>query len=223
MGMWHEDGMQAGFERRVDVRFRAVANHPGAPRIEPALIHQAPIGRGILLLHDGRMTEEASQAGAVDLQLLLLGMALGKQRQAMPASQIFEGFGNARDHFHGALEDAPGKRHHGVQVRRADGALRQVLVALLQVAGKVQGAVAVYAIVGLFDLIQYATHLWRRESGMVQESDKLLERALEVDIVLPERVVGVDQKELAGHRRGGLGARRKGTSNTASTSTGTPP
>src|ERR1035438_2680832 len=76
MGVWHEDRIQAGCERRIDVRFRAVANHPGAPRVEPALIHQAPIGRGILLLHDGRMTEEASQAGAVDLQLLLLGMAL---------------------------------------------------------------------------------------------------------------------------------------------------
>ena len=36
------------------------------------------IGRRILLLHDRRVREVSPQAGAVDLELLLVGMALGE-------------------------------------------------------------------------------------------------------------------------------------------------
>src|ERR1022692_4887793 len=62
---------------------------------------------------------------------------------------------------------------------------------------------------------------------MVQERHKLLERALEVDVVFPERVVGIDDQILAVHGCGcgfgfGRGARWKGISKMASTSTATP-
>src|ERR1035438_6944532 len=62
---------------------------------------------------------------------------------------------------------------------------------------------------------------------MVQERHELLERALEVDVVFPERVVGIDDQILAVHGCGcafgfGRGARWKGISKMASTSTATP-
>src|ERR1017187_651281 len=56
---------------------------------------------------------------------------------------------------------------------------------------------------------------------MVQILDKLIECPLEVDVVFPQRVVGIDDQELACHL-GTLGARRNGISITASTSTGWP-
>src|ERR1017187_5476210 len=62
---------------------------------------------------------------------------------------------------------------------------------------------------------------------MIQECHKLHERALEVDVVLPQRVVGIDDQILAVHGCGcgfgfGRGARWKGISKMASTSTATP-
>src|ERR1035438_152932 len=62
---------------------------------------------------------------------------------------------------------------------------------------------------------------------MIQERHELLERALEVDVVLPQCVVGIDDQILAVHGCGcgfgfGRGARWKGISKMASTSTATP-
>src|ERR1035437_8124220 len=56
---------------------------------------------------------------------------------------------------------------------------------------------------------------------MIQERHKLLERTLEVDVVFPERVVGIDDQVLAVHCFG-RGARWNGISKMASTSTATP-
>jgi hypothetical protein len=90
MGVRNEDRVQARFQRRIDVGFRAVARHPRALRIDAALLHQRPVGGHVLLLHDGRVAEVSAQARAVDLQLLLVGMALGKQRQIVPRRQVFQ-------------------------------------------------------------------------------------------------------------------------------------
>src|ERR1035437_1398565 len=56
---------------------------------------------------------------------------------------------------------------------------------------------------------------------MIQKRHKLLERTLEVDVVFPERVVGIDDQVLAVHCFG-RGARWNGISKMASTSTATP-
>src|SRR5678816_2679996 len=45
-------------------------------------------------------------------------------------------------------------------------------------------------------IIQHFPHLLRRELMMIQKRDETRDRALEVDIVLPERVVGVDEEIL---------------------------
>ena len=47
------------------------------------------------------------------------------------------------------------------------------------------------------DFIQHRPHFYRRHAGVRQEIAKLVERTLEVDIVLPQRVVGVDDQVLA--------------------------
>jgi hypothetical protein len=46
------------------------------------------------------------------------------------------------------------------------------------------------------DIIQHSTNLIRREFVVIQERDKARDGALEIDIVLPKRVVGVDEEGL---------------------------
>src|SRR5260370_41407268 len=75
--------------------------------------------------------------------------------------------------------------------------------------------------VGLLHVVQYVAHLSRPHRRMVQKRHKLFERALKVDVVFPQRVVGIDDQVLAVHWFS-RGARWKGISKMASTSTGTP-
>src|SRR5262249_40510253 len=72
-----------------------------------------------------------------------------------------------------------------------------------------------------FDIVEDIADFRWRELGVIEESYELVEGAFEVDVVFPERVVRVDDQVLRSHRRS-LGARRKGTSKTASISTGSP-
>jgi len=46
-------------------------------------------------------------------------------------------------------------------------------------------------------LVQHVAHLCGPERRMIQEIAKIVERTLEIDIVLPQRIVGVDQKRKA--------------------------
>src|ERR1043165_659856 len=148
-------------------------------------------------------------------------MPLGEEREVVARGEIGERLRHAGDHFHGALQDAPGESHDGLEIARADLALGQVFVALAQVAAETQRAIAMNLVVGAFDLVQHVAHFARGKFRMGQELDELVEGALEVDVIFPERVVGIKDQVPARHFAA-RGARWKGISNTASTSTGRP-
>src|SRR5579883_869578 len=139
----------------------------------------------------------------------------------MPPGEIAKRLLDSLDQLHRALQDLLGECRHRCQVLVANVALGQAPVALAQIAGKIERAVAVDARVGGLDLIQHVAHLGGSERRVIEELHELLEGTLEVDIVFPERVVGVDDQKLSGHL-GVLGARRNGISKTASTASGAP-
>src|SRR5262245_62037825 len=103
-----------------------------------------------------------------------------------------------------------------------DGALSQVLIALPQIAAEVLRAVPVNFGVGVLDFVEDVANLPGRHGGMSQVFDKFVEGALEIDIVLPQRIVGIHNQVLTIHFAF-RGARRKGISKIASTSMGKPP
>ena len=58
-------------------------------------------------------------------------------------------------------------------------------------------AVAVLDDAFALDVVEHFANLFRRELVMIQERNEARDGALEVDVVLPERVVGVDEEGLA--------------------------
>ena len=60
----------------------------GNPSLHLTFVDQHPVGFGILLTDDRRVLEVGSQTRPLDLQLLLLGVALGEQGQIMAISEI---------------------------------------------------------------------------------------------------------------------------------------
>ena len=146
-------------------------------------------------------------------------MALGEERQVVARRQVFECLGDPVDHFHGAFQDPLRKGHYRRQVAIMHVALAEALVAFAQIASVVFRAVSVNPGVGDLDLIEHSADLSRLQRGMVEELGELVECPLEVNVVFPKGIVGVDDQVLF-HLV--LGRRRNGISITTSTSTGTP-
>ena len=66
--------------------------------------------------------------------------------------------------------------------------------------GEAVQAVSVLDDTVALDVVKDFADLFRGEFVMIQEFDEARDGALEVDVVLPEGVVGVDQKRLAGRK-----------------------
>ena len=64
--------------------------------------------------------------------------------------------------------------------------------------GKAVEAVPVFDDAFALDIIEHLAHLLGRELVMVEERNETGDGALEVDVVLPESVVGVDEESLGG-------------------------
>ena len=86
------------------------------------------IGGGVLLRNDRGMPEIAPQPGAVDLQPLLLGMALRHQREIVPLGEEGERLLDPVDQLDRLRQDPLAEGHHRAQVVLGNLALGQVLV-----------------------------------------------------------------------------------------------
>ena len=95
---------------------------------------------------------------------------------------------------------------------------RKPLKADHQRLGEAVHAVAVLTDVLALDVVQNVANVIGRVVVMVQKGDELRNRALKVNVVLPERVIGVDEQILAGRdflmgRCGHVGILREGVLN----------
>ncbi len=121
------------------------------------------------------------------------------KREIVASCQVVERLPNPGNHLHGTLQNPLRKAHHRPQIVVANLPLHQVLVALRQIAAEVQRAIPMDPGVRPFDLIQNVAHLLRPQRRMSQKHYKFLERTFEVNVVLPQRIVGIDNQVLAGH------------------------
>src|SRR5260370_4958839 len=81
-------------------------------------------------------------------------------------------------------------------ILRPQVSLGEPLVGFLQVFREARRPVPMPAHIHPLDFIESASHLLPGHRRVSQEIDERLDRLLEVDVVFPERVVAVDQKEL---------------------------
>ena len=107
-------------------------------------------------------------------------------------------FRNLGQQFDGMVLDRIGKTLN-LRVRlRRNRMHTQALERAYKRVGEAVQAIAVRHDAFPLDIVEHFTDLLRREFVMVQKRDELGDGPLEVDIVLPERVVGVDEEGLGG-------------------------
>src|SRR5579859_171746 len=133
---------------------------------------------------------------ALDLPCLLEHFSFGKENQAVALRKIFQRLANFGKKFNGMILNRLGNTSDlPVQFRRhGNGA--EALKGIDQRMGKALQAVSVLDDAFALHVIEDFADLFGRELVMIQEGNKARDGPLEVDVVLPERVVSVDEQRL---------------------------
>src|SRR5579864_1715499 len=96
----YEDCPESRFERRVNVRFRAVADHPGALAQKTPFFGEPAVRGSVLLFDYFAMSEILAQSGAVNLGELLFRMSFGEEREFVNRAEARERLLHTRHQFH---------------------------------------------------------------------------------------------------------------------------
>ena len=204
VGVVHVNGVQTRSKRGIDIGPRTVADHPRSLGSERVSHDDLAVGIGVLFGRDLDSGEMHVNSGAVELSLLFLRISFRDQDETMPLGEEVECFRDARQQL---------DRMIGYGLRKAGDALplfdrrrlfRELGKAVDERTLKAGHAVSVCRDGCVFTAVQYLAHLGWGVPMMIEISDKAGDRALEIDVVFPQRIVGVDQQGL---RREGSGAK----------------
>src|SRR3984893_761947 len=110
----NEHGVQPRSQSRIDIRLRAVANHPGGVRKQFVLGNHRMVSGDILFRDNFNRSEIFFQTGAFDLAGLLRHGALGHQDQVMALRQILQRLRYAGQKFHRVACDGMGESIDGL-------------------------------------------------------------------------------------------------------------
>ena len=115
----------------------------------------------------------------------------------MTRGKLGEGGGDAGQSLDRVLGDGLHKAENAGMLLRCDGRVRQLLEAGHQRPAKALEAVAVRRDGSVLDAVQVGAHLLGSVGAVVEVGDKGRDGTLEINIVLPQRVVGVEEQGLA--------------------------
>src|SRR5581483_11608147 len=101
-----------------------------------------------------------------------------------------------RQNLHWLLGDGAGKSVNGLVQRGRNRLDRKPFEGHDQRVSKAAQAITMAHNALVFHLIEDLADLGWRAFAMIQKRNEISDRALEIDVVLPQRVVGVDQEGL---------------------------
>ncbi len=114
----------------------------------------------------------------------------------MSLRQVLQGFRHFGQNFNRMIRNSVGKAVDlGVQLRR-DRFNAQALESVDQRMRETVQAITVFHDAFALHVIEHFAHLLGRELVVIQKRDEAGDGPLEVNVVLPERVVGVDEEGL---------------------------
>jgi hypothetical protein len=191
-----EYGVEASGEGGVDVRAGAVADHPGGGGLAGVVLGEAEVGVGVLFGEDLDGGEVVGQAGAVELVLLLDGVAFGDEDDAVAGGEVGEGMGDAWEEFDLLVGDGLSEVMDALVLLGGEGAVGKLLEAGDEGLAEAVEAVALRLDGGVLNAIEVTANLLVGVDAVVEVGDEGGDGALEVDVVLPEGVIGIDEEGL---------------------------
>ena len=112
------------------------------------------------------------------------------------SSQMLQRLRNSDNDFYRMLSDAKGECTDLLAQVQRESFHTQALESLAERVGKAVNAVSVRLDRFALDLIEASTNLLRREFAVIEKGNEICDGPLEVDVVLPERVICIDQQRL---------------------------
>ena len=199
-----EDGIETGAEGGVDVGPGTVADHPGVASLAGMMSGESAVGGGMLFVEDFGCSEMGGQARAVELAGLLFGVAFGDEDEAVAGGEVGESFFDFGEEFDLLVGDGLGKGFDAAVLFLGKGFVGELLEACDEGSAKAVESVAVGFDGCVLDAVEVTADLFRGVDAVVEVGDEAGDGALEVDVVLPKRVVGVDKQGLVGWVAKGL-------------------
>jgi hypothetical protein len=197
--MRDEHSVQPRLERGIDIAAGTVANHPPVRFYDVVPVHELAVGGGIFFGDNLDRVEMNLQPRPLDLGRLLGRFALSEKNQAVPPGKISKRFEDAvHDIWRCALEffDAVMDIFDG----RALGLVpREPHVRFLEGPAEAAHTIAMLPDVAALGFVQDVAGIFSRIAEGFEQGQKFLDGLLEVNVVLPERVVGIDQNGFSGH------------------------
>src|SRR5690348_4149224 len=129
---------------------------------------------------------------ALDLSCLLEHFSFGKENQAVALRKILQRLANFGKKFDGMVLNCPGDTSHLLVQFRRHGNGAEALKGIDQRMGEAVQAVSMLDDAFALDLVEHFANLLGGEFMMIEERNEAGDGPLEVDVVLPERVVSVD-------------------------------
>jgi hypothetical protein len=140
----------------------------------------------------------------MELAGLLFGVALGDHDEAMAGGEICEGGGDVAEELDLLIGDGPGEAFDAAVLLFGEGDVGELLETGDEGAAKAVQAVAVGEDGRVLDPVEVAADLFGGVDAVIEIGDEAGDGALEVDVVFPEGVVGVDEQGLIGRVAKGL-------------------
>jgi hypothetical protein len=206
-----EDGVKACREGGVDVGAGAVADHPGVAGFAAVVGGEGEVGFVVFFGQNLYGGEVWGQAGASEFAGLFFGITLGDHDEAMAGGEIGEGGGDVGEELDLLIGDGLGEAFDAAMLFFGEGDIGELLEAGDERSAKAVQAVAMGEDGCVLDAIEMAADLFGGMDAVIEVGDEAGDGSLEVDIVLPEGVVGVDQQGLIGVAAEGLGRRLAGS------------
>jgi len=193
-----EDGVHPCGKRGVDVGLGAVADHPCAVEVAGVAGGEGAIGGGVFFGEDLNSGEVCGQAGSGELVVLLDWIAFGNEEAAVTSGQLGESGSNVREQLDLVVGDGLCKAENTGVLLRGNGRVGELFEAVDQRAAEALESVAVRGDGGVFHTVEVGANLAGSVSAVIEIGDERRDGTFEVDVVFPQRVVGVDQKGLTG-------------------------
>jgi hypothetical protein len=191
-----EDSVEASAQGRIDVGSRAVADHPGRAGIARIPHREIGISGVVLFGEDLDCGEVGSEAGAMEFIRLLGGVSLGDEDEPVPRGEIGERGGDPVKQFDLLVGNGLGKTLDTAMFLRCNGTVRQLLKTADERAAKALKPVAMGQDGVVLDSVEMLANFFRSVDAMIEVGDEAGDGALEIDVVFPKSVVGVDEESL---------------------------
>jgi hypothetical protein len=148
--------------------------------------------------------EVGRETGALELAVLLLGDSFGDEDEAVTGGKVGESGGYVGEEFDLLIGDGLGEAFDAAMLLFGEGGVGELLEAGDEGAAEAAQAVALGEDSCVLDTVEVAADLFGGVDAVIEVGDEAGDGALEVDVVFPEGVVGVDEQGLIGGAAEGM-------------------